>query len=73
MDSVKLEGGQEMCPAIMAILDAGIPILGHIGLTPQLQSKIIDAFVVYREEVNVRSFPAAEHIFGMKAEEEDAF
>ena len=166
MDSVKLEGGQEMCPAIMAILDAGIPVLGHIGLTPQSQSKlggyrvqgktaaaakrlledalaleeagcfgivleavpaavaqeisrrvhiptigigagagcdgqvlvyhdllglydrlqprfvkeyaslrqtIIDAFVVYREEVRARSFPAADHIYGMNAEEEKGF
>jgi 3-methyl-2-oxobutanoate hydroxymethyltransferase len=40
MDSVKLEGGQEVCPAITAILEAGIPVLGHIGLTPQSQSKL---------------------------------
>ena len=166
MDSVKLEGGQEMVPAIRAILDAGIPVLGHIGLTPQSQSKlggyrvqgktaaaakklledalvletagcfgivleavpatvaqeisqrlriptigigagagcdgqvlvfhdllglydrlqprfvkqyaglrqiIIDAFVAYREEVLSGSFPAAEHTYGMKAEEEEAF
>jgi 3-methyl-2-oxobutanoate hydroxymethyltransferase len=166
MDSVKLEGGQEICPAITAILEAGIPVLGHIGLTPQSQSKlggyrvqgrtavaakrlledalalqeagcfgivleavpaivaqeisrrlriptigigagagcdgqvlvfhdllglydrlqprfvkqyvslrqtIIDAFVAFGEEVCARSFPTAEHIYGMKAEEEDAF
>jgi len=166
MDSVKLEGGQEICPAITAILEAGIPVLGHIGLTPQSQSKlggyrvqgktaaaatrlledalvleeagcfgivleavpaivaqeisrrlriptigigagagcdgqvlvfhdllglydrlqprfvkqyadlrqtIINAFVIYREEVSVRSFPAAEHIYSMKAKEEDTF
>ncbi len=40
MDSVKLEGGQEVTPAIKAIIDAGIPVLGHIGLTPQSQSKL---------------------------------
>lgn len=38
-----------------------------------LRQTIIDAFVAYREEVRARSFPAAEHIYGMKAEEEDAF
>jgi 3-methyl-2-oxobutanoate hydroxymethyltransferase len=40
MDSIKLEGGQEMVPTIEAILAAGIPVLGHIGLTPQSQSKL---------------------------------
>jgi 3-methyl-2-oxobutanoate hydroxymethyltransferase len=35
MDAVKLEGGREMLPAIQAILAAGIPLLGHLGLTPQ--------------------------------------
>jgi 3-methyl-2-oxobutanoate hydroxymethyltransferase len=34
-DSVKLEGGQEMAPAANAIVKAGIPVFGHIGLTPQ--------------------------------------
>jgi 3-methyl-2-oxobutanoate hydroxymethyltransferase len=35
MDAVKLEGGQERERAIRAILEAGIPVLGHLGLTPQ--------------------------------------
>ena len=35
MEAVKLEGGREMLPAIQAILEAGIPVLGHLGLTPQ--------------------------------------
>lgn len=35
MDAVKLEGGRERQEAISAILDAGIPVLGHLGLTPQ--------------------------------------
>ena len=33
--SVKLEGGRKRLPAIRAILDAEIPVMGHIGLTPQ--------------------------------------
>lgn len=33
--AVKLEGGQEVCPQIKAIVDAGIPVCAHLGLTPQ--------------------------------------
>jgi 3-methyl-2-oxobutanoate hydroxymethyltransferase len=33
--SVKLEGGVRSAPAIAAIVEAGIPVVGHIGLTPQ--------------------------------------
>jgi 3-methyl-2-oxobutanoate hydroxymethyltransferase len=34
-DAVKLEGGSKRLPAIRAILDAEIPVMGHLGLTPQ--------------------------------------
>lgn len=33
--AVKLEGGQEICAAVEACTSAGIPVMGHIGLTPQ--------------------------------------
>ncbi|MFN0150631.1 MAG: 3-methyl-2-oxobutanoate hydroxymethyltransferase [bacterium] len=33
--AVKLEGGREMAPAVLAIVRAGIPVVGHIGFTPQ--------------------------------------
>jgi 3-methyl-2-oxobutanoate hydroxymethyltransferase len=35
MEAIKLEGGRERIPAVRAILDAGIPVMGHLGLTPQ--------------------------------------
>jgi 3-methyl-2-oxobutanoate hydroxymethyltransferase len=35
MDAVKLEGGRERLQAVSAIISAGIPVMGHLGLTPQ--------------------------------------
>ena len=34
-NAVKLEGGSVVCPQIKAIVNASIPVMGHIGLTPQ--------------------------------------
>lgn len=51
-DSIKLEGGQDFAPTVEAIVKAGIPVFGHIGLTPQtagalggfkVQGKSVDA------------------------------
>ena len=33
--AVKLEGGKEVCPQVKAITEAGVPVMGHLGLTPQ--------------------------------------
>jgi 3-methyl-2-oxobutanoate hydroxymethyltransferase len=35
MEAVKLEGGRERLEAVRAITGAGIPVMGHLGLTPQ--------------------------------------
>ena len=40
MQSVKLEGGTEMAPTIAKIVRAGIPVLAHVGLTPQRQNAL---------------------------------
>jgi 3-methyl-2-oxobutanoate hydroxymethyltransferase len=51
-EAVKLEGGRKRLPVIQAILDAEIPVMGHVGLTPQsvhamggfkVQGKVVDA------------------------------
>ncbi len=34
-DGVKLEGGRVMAPVVRALVDRGIPVIGHLGLTPQ--------------------------------------
>ncbi|KAJ5652802.1 hypothetical protein N7507_010228 [Penicillium longicatenatum] len=40
MNAVKLEGGEEMAPTIKRITDAGIPVMAHVGLTPQRQNSL---------------------------------
>ncbi|OJD19530.1 3-methyl-2-oxobutanoate hydroxymethyltransferase [Emergomyces pasteurianus Ep9510] len=40
VQSVKLEGGAEMAPTIKAITQAGIPVVAHVGLTPQRQNAL---------------------------------
>ncbi len=39
-DAIKLEGGDEVLDVTLAIVNAGIPVLGHLGLTPQTISKL---------------------------------
>ncbi len=35
MEAVKIEGGKEMAPVVERLVEAGLPVMGHIGLLPQ--------------------------------------
>ena len=39
-DAVKLEGGAEVVPVVETLVKAGVPVLGHVGLTPQTVSAL---------------------------------
>lgn len=49
-DAVKLEGGEEILDSVERILSAGIPVMGHLGLTPQSINKYGTYTVRAKEE-----------------------
>ncbi len=65
-NAVKLEGGSVVCPQIKAIVDASIPVMGHIGLTPQS----VNAFGGFR--VQGKSEQAARQLIHAAKEIEQA-
>jgi len=48
--AVKMEGGKEVCESISRILSAGVPVMGHLGLTPQSIYKFGTYVVRAKEE-----------------------
>jgi 3-methyl-2-oxobutanoate hydroxymethyltransferase len=53
-DSVKLEGGVESVPIVEALARAGVPVLGHVGLTPQTASALGGYRLQGKDEENAR-------------------
>src|SRR5437762_8277030 len=53
-DSVKLEGGAEIVPIIEALARAGVPVLGHVGLTPQTAAALGGYKLAGQDEENAR-------------------
>lgn len=52
--AVKMEGGREICEAIERILSAGVPVMGHLGLTPQSIYKFGTYVVRAKEEAEAQ-------------------
>ncbi|KGN69303.1 3-methyl-2-oxobutanoate hydroxymethyltransferase [Porphyromonas sp. COT-108 OH1349] len=57
-DAIKMEGGSEITESVQRILSAGIPIMGHLGLTPQSINKFGTYAVRAREEAEAEKLLA---------------
>jgi 3-methyl-2-oxobutanoate hydroxymethyltransferase len=53
-DSVKVEGGREVVPVVEALVRAGVPVLGHLGLTPQTASALGGYKLQGKDEASAR-------------------
>jgi 3-methyl-2-oxobutanoate hydroxymethyltransferase len=61
-DAVKLEGGREIIDSVSRILSAGIPVMGHLGLTPQSIHKFGTYVVRARDEEEADKLVEDAHI-----------
>ncbi|MCC8112712.1 MAG: 3-methyl-2-oxobutanoate hydroxymethyltransferase [Bacteroidales bacterium] len=61
-EAVKLEGGAEVRESIERILSAGIPVMGHLGLTPQSINKFGTYAVRAKEEAEAEKLVADAHL-----------
>ena len=60
-DAVKLEGGAEIIDSVTRILSAGIPVMGHLGLTPQSIHKFGTYVVRAKEEAEAKKLVEDAH------------
>ncbi len=61
-DAIKIEGGEEILESVTRILSAGIPIMGHLGLTPQSIHKFGTYNVRAREEAEAEKLLRDAHL-----------
>lgn len=61
-DAIKLEGGEEIKESIVRILSAGIPIMGHLGLTPQSINQFGTYAVRAKEEAEAQQLIKDAHL-----------
>jgi 3-methyl-2-oxobutanoate hydroxymethyltransferase len=61
-DAVKMEGGKEIKESVERILSAGIPIMGHLGLTPQSINKFGSYAVRAKEEAEAQKLVEDAHL-----------
>jgi 3-methyl-2-oxobutanoate hydroxymethyltransferase len=61
-ECIKLEGGAEIRESVERILSAGIPVMGHLGLTPQSINKFGTYTVRAKEEPEARKLIADAHL-----------
>ncbi|WP_285821332.1 3-methyl-2-oxobutanoate hydroxymethyltransferase [Duncaniella freteri] len=61
-EAVKMEGGEEIIESIQRILSAGIPVMGHLGLTPQSINKFGTYNVRAREEAEAAKLLKDAHL-----------
>jgi 3-methyl-2-oxobutanoate hydroxymethyltransferase len=54
VDAVKIEGGRSMAPVLRAVVEAGIPVIGHVGLMPQFRAMLGGLKVQGKEEEAAR-------------------
>lgn len=60
-DALKLEGGTEIIDTVRKILEAGIPVMGHLGLTPQSINKFGTYAVRAKEEAEAQKLISDAH------------
>ncbi|MDE6710861.1 MAG: 3-methyl-2-oxobutanoate hydroxymethyltransferase [Alistipes sp.] len=61
-DAVKIEGGEEILESVQRILSAGIPVMGHLGLTPQSIHKFGTYNVRAKEEAEAEKLVRDAHL-----------